>query len=496
MLPGSARPSDVVGLKWLVTVRWAVLVAAAGVLFASRAGLGVSLSAPTAMLLLAAVAVSNLWLTWRIRIGRTHAAASAAGLLVCADVVVLLWVLWRSGGALNPASVLFLVQIVLAALVLGRVWTWIVTALAVGGFGGLYLAPASELQAAQVMHPEIGAHMNGMWLAFAATALVIAVLVTQLVGAIERRDRALETLRDQHARTTRFAGLATLAAGAAHELSTPLATMAVAARELERSLEGRRGQSDELAGGQGQANASGHGEADASRHGEANAELLNDARLIRSEIDRARRILTDLSAQSGGAPGDAPRPAPISDLFAAIHRDLPRQITNRLETRAGDGIHVVWPVQAVARAVVNLVHNAAQASSESDTVLLESREDGDGRIRIDVVDRGAGMTRDHLARAGEPFFTTKPPGVGTGLGLFVARSTVEQLGGTLELIVRAGPRHDRHDRVSRPTSSRRRGHHERTSSSSYCRRRRGAARSIDESVREPGPGRARRADSG
>ena len=343
---------------------------------------------------------------------------------------MLLWVLWRSGGALNPASVLLLVQIVLAALVLGRVWTWIVTALAVGGFGGLYLAPASELQAAQVMHPEIGAHMNGMWLAFAATALVIAVLVTQLVGAIERRDRALETLRDQHARTTRFAGLATLAAGAAHELSTPLATMAVAARELERSLEGRRGQSDESAGGQGQANASGHGE--------ANAELLNDARLIRSEIDRARRILTDLSAQSGGAPGDAPRPASISDLFAAIHRDLPRQVTNRLETRAGDGIHVVWPVQAVTRAVVNLVHNAAQASSESDTVLLESREDGDGRIRIDVVDRGAGMTRDHLARAGEPFFTTKPPGVGTGLGLFVARSTVEQLGGTLELISEPG----------------------------------------------------------
>ncbi len=89
------------------------------------------------------------------------------------------------------------------------------------------------------MHPEIGAHMNGMWLAFAATALVIAVLVTQLVVTIERRDRALEILRDQHARSTRFAGLATLAAGAAHELSTPLATMAVAARELERSLEGR-----------------------------------------------------------------------------------------------------------------------------------------------------------------------------------------------------------------------------------------------------------------
>jgi two-component system sensor histidine kinase RegB len=382
------------------------------------------------MLLLAAVAVSNLWLTWRIRTGRTHAAKAAAGLLVCADVLLLLGVLWRSGGALNPASVFFLVQIVLAALVLGRVWTWVVTGLSVGGFGMLYLAPASELRAAQVMHPEIGAHMNGMWLAFAATAIVIAVLVTQLVVAVERRDRALETLRDQHARTARFAGLATLAAGAAHELSTPLATIAVAARELERALEERHGH--------GEANVSEHGEAHAELLNDANAELLNDARLIRSEIDRARRILTDLSARSGGAPGEAPRSASVTEVFSAVQAELQEHIARRLQTRASVDVRVVWPVQAVARAVVNLVRNAAQASSDADPVILEGRADGNGHVRIDVVDRGSGMPRDHLARVGEPFFTTKPPGTGTGLGLFVARSTIEQLGGTLGLTSEPG----------------------------------------------------------
>ena len=438
MFPDSARPPDTVGLKWLVTVRWTVLVAATGALFVGRTGLGVSLSAPTALLLLTAVAGSNLWLTWRIRTGRTHAATLAAGLLVCADVVLLLWVLWRSGGALNPASVFLLVQIVLAALVLGRVWTWIVTALAVGGFGTLYLSPASELRAAQVMHPEIGAHMSGMWLAFAATALVIAVLVTQLVVVIERRDRALETLRDQHARTARFAGLATLAAGAAHELSTPLATMAVAARELERSLETSKRASGANAGSLEGATGGGHHEANAIGHGEANAELLNDARLIRAEIDRARRILTDLSARSGGAPGEAPQPSSMRELFSAVQGELQPQVARRLDARAPDDVRVVWPVRAVAHAVVNLVRNAAQASSEQDQVVLEGRTNGDGRVRIDVIDRGAGMSRDHLARAGEPFFTTKPAGTGTGLGLFVARSTIEQLGGTLGLTSEPG----------------------------------------------------------
>jgi two-component system sensor histidine kinase RegB len=246
--------------------------------------------------------------------------------------------------------------------------------------------------------------MNGMWLAFAATALVIAVLVTQLVVAIERRDRALQTLRDRHARTTRFAGLATLAAGAAHELNTPLATMAVAARELERSLEG-----------------------------EAKAVQLDDARLIRSEIDRARRILSDLSAQTGGAPGEAPRDASIGDVLAAVTTELHPHIARRVETRTADDTRVLWPVQAVSRAVLNLVRNAVQASADAGVVVLEGGADGDGRVRIDVIDRGSGMTRDQLARAGEPFFTTKPPGSGTGLGIFVARSTVEQLGGTLEL---------------------------------------------------------------
>jgi len=241
-------------------------------------------------------------------------------------------------------------------------------------------------------------------------------------------------LRDQHARSTRFAGLVTLAAGAAHELSTPLATMAVAARELERSLEGREANR----GGQSEADASRDGEANASQHGEADAELLNDARLIRSEIDRARRILTDLSTQSGGAPGEAPRSASIEDVFSVIQAELQPQVVRRLQIRSQEGIQVVWPVQAVARAVVNLVRNAAQASNDSDIVVLEGRGDAPGRVRIDVIDRGAGMPPEHLARAGEPFFTTKAPGAGTGLGLFVTRSTVEQLGGTLGLTSQPG----------------------------------------------------------
>ena len=140
---------------------------------------------------------------------------------MCADVTLLSWLLLRAGGVLNPASVFYLVEIVVAALVLGRRWTWVVTSLSVAGYALLFVAETDQLQAAQSMHPEIALHMRGMWLAFALTALIIAALVTRFTIAVERRDRALESLRERNASAVRVAGLATLAAGAAHELEYP-----------------------------------------------------------------------------------------------------------------------------------------------------------------------------------------------------------------------------------------------------------------------------------
>jgi two-component system sensor histidine kinase RegB len=114
---------------------------------------------------------------------------------------------------------------------------WIVTSLSVAGYALLFLAETDQLQAAQSMHPEIALHMRGMWLAFALTALVIAALVTRLTIAVERRDRALESLRERNASAVRVAGLATLGRRRRRTSSARRSsTIAVAARELERAL--------------------------------------------------------------------------------------------------------------------------------------------------------------------------------------------------------------------------------------------------------------------
>jgi two-component system sensor histidine kinase RegB len=259
------------------------------------------------------------------------------------------------------------------------------------------------------MHPEIALHMRGMWLAFALTALIIAVLVARLAMAVERRDQALETLRDRTARTARAASLATLAAGAAHELSTPLSTIAVAAHELERTLTDRRTDPD----------------------------LQQDARLIRAETERCRQILDAMAATSGNPAGETPRSVSIADIVAGLRVRLNPAETDRVRIDAGPSdAGVLWPVNIVTRALANIVQNALQASAAA--VEVEFRAVPEDSIQITVVDRGAGMSAEDLGRAGDPFFTTKPPGRGTGLGLFVARSSIEQLGGRLSLSSRPG----------------------------------------------------------
>ncbi len=403
--PDADNSSDPVGLSWLVTVRWTTLLAAAGTVMAGLSGLQASLPLGITTGLVGAFALSNLWLMWRIRGGRSLETVTIAGGFICADVVLLTGLLLQSGGVLNPASVFYLVQIVMVALVLGRTWTWIVTTLSVMGYATLFLTPTTALDAAQIMHPEIAVHMRGMWVAFALTAIIIGVLVTRLALAIERRDQQLGLLRERTARATRFAGLTTLATGAAHELSTPLATMAVAAHELERELARRPD----------------------------DRTLHDDARLIRSEIDRCRAILDDMAGHGGEPLAEAPRHTTLVEVLEAIESRLTPVELGRVRTSLPGDMPVVWPSDVVARAIFNLVRNGLQASTEMSEVAVDVVAVDDRHLRVSVVDHGSGMAPEHLARAGEPFFTTKAPGIGTGLGLFVTRSSIEQLGGTFSL---------------------------------------------------------------
>ena len=136
----------------------------------------------------------------------------------------------------------------------------------------------------------------------AVTAEVAAFFITQASEALARREAELEAMRLRAARSERLASLTTLAAGAAHELSTPLATIALAARELEHAM-GAEGSS---------------------------ADLADDAKLIRAEVDRCRAILDQMSGRAGGIAEDVIEPLDLNAVLDDVRQRLPSDQASRV----------------------------------------------------------------------------------------------------------------------------------------------------------------------
>jgi two-component system sensor histidine kinase RegB len=257
-------------------------------------------------------------------------------------------------------------------------------------------------------------HLFTMWFAGAGVAELVAHYVARARAALARQQTQVDEARERASRSERLASLTTLAAGAAHELSTPLATIAVAARELDRNA-ARVAQPDAVG-----------------------SALRDDARLIRSELDRCQAILDGMSGRAG-----AGLPTTLEPLAPpAIAGLLQGRLTETRRQQLDVEILPEAPVPAatgaeMVQAISSLLKNAFDASSDRDRVLLRFGA-RDGMARIEVRDRGVGMPREAQLRAGEPFFTTKETGKGLGLGLFLVRTFAERSGGTLDFDVREG----------------------------------------------------------
>jgi two-component system sensor histidine kinase RegB len=155
--------------------------------------------------------------------------------------------------------------------------------------------------------------------------------------------------------------------------------------------------------------------------------------LIREQVTRCRDILMHMAADAGQGTGEAIVASTVESLIEAAIEGLTDRARFRVAVDEGVcGQIVDVPPRAVAQALRGVLKNAQQASPPEADVELDVVRQGDF-LRFTVRDRGAGMTTDVLERAGEPFFTTKSPGQGMGLGLFLTRAVLARLGGTLEL---------------------------------------------------------------
>jgi two-component system sensor histidine kinase RegB len=325
-------------------------------------------------------------------------------ILLLLDVGSLTALLYFTGGASNPFSVLYLVHVAMAVTVLGSAWTWVVVAMAAGCYGALFVWRV-PLPGAPELSP--GMLAMGHWFALALVAVLIAVFIGRVEHSLRDREHVLVDMREQVTKNELLATLTTLAAGAAHELNTPLGTIAVVAKELE-----------------------------VIAHADPET-LREDARLIRREVDRCREIINRLRLDVGE---DVVQREPLTAtaLVKHLRRDLREEENARLRVLIGSDVERVnAPARAIEQALLVLLRNAFDASPPDAGVTL-SIQRREGRIRIEVEDRGAGMSEDLLRRAGQPFYTTKEPGQGMGLGLFLVRLVAERCGAEFSLFSKLG----------------------------------------------------------
>lgn len=384
-------------LQRLTSVRWLVLAAMFILVLAVPGLLDVPLPRAPLLAVIAVAAVFNFLV--RLRLARAEAASplevfSQIGF----DIASLSALLFFSGGATNPLVSLLLPPVAIAALTL--------PVRHVVATGGLALAAYSALMVSYLplplADPARGArlHLIGMWLTFAISAVMIGWFVVRMTALLRRRDAQLAAAREQAMRDERVVALGTLAAGAAHELGTPLATMAVIAGELEY---------------------------DKSLSDDARADLA----VLRRQIGICKEIITGLSRQAGAERLERAQAMRADIWLDGLRRrwhSLRPQASSRFLLQEDAPPPTIVADPTLEQAVLNLLNNAANTGSSE--IELSATWD-DAYFTIRVQDRGPGFAGDTLKQAGKAAFP--PHAGGSGIGLMLTRSAVERLNGRLIL---------------------------------------------------------------
>ena len=336
------------------------------------------------------------------------------GMLIGIDVVTLTALLYFSGGAANPFIFFYFANIAIAGMILPWAWAWWIALASI--FGGAFLlnraCTLEVFSRSPLAHDAVwGETKYAFLVAFATCCCVLTYFVSMLAMELRQREVQLADVEKEKERSQRLEALATLAAGAGHELASPLSTIAVVAKELSRSLEKT----------------------------DASPSVRRDVELIREELNRCREILHRMKSGAGEAAAEHLHPVSLAEIVRETVQPMREQqrVEIQMENAVGDRMGVL-PKQALSQAIRNLLQNGLDASSPAHRVVLNVSVDGlssTNRLsevwQLRIIDQGSGMSEEVQRRVGEPFFTTKEVGQGMGLGVFLTRNVIRGLGGEL-----------------------------------------------------------------
>ncbi|MGB9325441.1 MAG: ActS/PrrB/RegB family redox-sensitive histidine kinase [Pseudolabrys sp.] len=406
------HPHRNVRLDTLVRLRWLAIIGQSTAVLVVYYGLDFDLPIYACVAAIILAAWLNVALRLRFHMTQRLEPDRAAWLLAF-DIAELAVLLFLTGGLQNPFAFLFLGPVLLSATALPPRFTLMLGGFAVACATVLvfvhYPLPWDSEDPLQL--PPI--YMMGVWMCILLAIGFIGVYAWQITEESRQLSDALAATELVLAREQHLSQLDGLAAAAAHELGTPLSTISVIARELERAIA-----------------------ADAP-HGD-------DVRLLREQAKRCRDILAKLTELSaGGEPFDRMRLTALIEEVVAPHRNFGVTIDVITPSdRAAEPVGARNP--AILYGLGNLLENAIDFAH--DRVLVDAKWDEDS-VAVTISDDGPGFAPEILTRIGEPYVTSRrhhlndtgEEPTGLGLGFFIAKTLLERSGATLSFENRAIP---------------------------------------------------------
>jgi two-component system, sensor histidine kinase RegB len=345
------------------------------------------------------IAASNLlWLsltTFRARRGSPSGEPRLVEKQLVVDVALLTAMLWFAGGTSNPFAAFLTFQIALAGL--------LTTPRVTLGIAGLTILAAIVLVFAPPL-PPLSQRIEQL-----ANVVSLTTLTTLLAAFVAVYADRLDRLRRDNSRSEKLAVLGRLVGSMSHELNTPLATVLLLSKDLEKY--GAEMDADETRA------------------------------LVQSIVSEAQRANDIVGLVRGHVVSDQVlEPIELSGFLQSLADAELDRLQFRGERRydLGVAVEVIVMKRALVQVFVNLLKNAAEATriGRKHTVTV-GIVDMERAVEVFVEDRGPGFTEEILARLGEPFQTTKEAQGGMGLGLYVSAMLAKQMGS--ELAVRSVP---------------------------------------------------------
>lgn len=388
-------------LNTLIRLRWLAIVGQSVTVVFVAYGLEFPLPVSYCFALIACSAWLNLYLAFRYPAAHRLGPAAALSILIF-DALQLVGLLFITGGLTNPFSPLMAVPVVISATSLPLRMTAAIGGLVVAAATLLvfYHLPLPWVSGNELVMPFI--YVAGMWVAVVSSITFTAVYAYRVAQEARLLANALAATEFVLQREQHLSALDGLAAAAAHELGTPLATIALVAKEMERALG-------------------------------ADPRFQEDVTLLRSQSERCREILkrlTSLSSESEEHLAQLPLTSLIEEVIAP-HRDFGIAIKLEPGERVGPE-PVARRNPGVIYGLGNLVENAVDFAQSTVTVSWRWNAD---TVAITVVDDGQGFPSDIIDRIGEPYMSTRRGselGGGLGLGLFIAKTLLERSGATMK----------------------------------------------------------------